>query len=73
MALLLCTSSIKTVLHWSTIPFVYGVTVEMPKTRFFDMTESIPTLHAIFYVHGHQVAFIETYFWQFSVSFLHRC
>ena len=28
--------------------------------------------HAIFYVHGHQVAFIETYFWQFSVSFLHR-
>jgi hypothetical protein len=35
--------------------------------------ESIPTTrHAIFYVHGHQVAFIETYFWQFSVSFLHR-
>jgi hypothetical protein len=44
-----------------------------PKLDFDKAPKSIPTRHAIFYVHGHQVAFIETYFWQFSVSFLHRC
>ena len=43
--------------------------------RFWEYApKSVPSIHAIFYVlHWHQVACIETYFWQLSVSFLHRC